>query len=162
MHAGRGASRVQQKWIFPEAHRQFWLLIYTWPVAVTDFQHLDVTYWLASPGLLSLLSYRTKNYQPRDGTTHKAPPPQSLIEKMPYRRISWRHFVNWGSLLCDNFSLCQVDTQSQPVQILRRELDNLPTYQNNTCRLPPKAHGLTSQRPFKNKQTNKQTNKHRL
>jgi hypothetical protein len=30
----------------------------------------DVTYWLASPGLLSLLSYRTHDYQPRDGTTH--------------------------------------------------------------------------------------------
>jgi hypothetical protein len=29
----------------------------------------DVPYWLASPGLLSLLSYRTQDYQPRDGTT---------------------------------------------------------------------------------------------
>jgi hypothetical protein len=29
----------------------------------------DVTYWLASPSLLSLLSYRTQDYQPRDGTT---------------------------------------------------------------------------------------------
>jgi hypothetical protein len=28
----------------------------------------DVLYWLVSPGLLSLLSYRTK---PRDGPTHK-------------------------------------------------------------------------------------------
>jgi hypothetical protein len=27
-------------------------------------------YWLASPGLLNLLSYRTQDYQPRDGTTH--------------------------------------------------------------------------------------------
>jgi hypothetical protein len=27
-------------------------------------------YWLASLGLLSLLSYRTQDYQPRDGTTH--------------------------------------------------------------------------------------------
>jgi hypothetical protein len=33
----------------------------------------DVTYWLASPSLLSLLSYRTQDYQPRDGTTHKGP-----------------------------------------------------------------------------------------
>jgi hypothetical protein len=31
----------------------------------------DITYWLASPGLLSLLSHRTQDYQPRDGTTHK-------------------------------------------------------------------------------------------
>jgi hypothetical protein len=35
----------------------------------------DVTYCLASTGLLSLLSYRTKNYQPRDGPTHKRPFP---------------------------------------------------------------------------------------
>jgi hypothetical protein len=34
-----------------------------------------VSYWLASPGLLSLLSYRTQDYQPRDGTTHKGPSP---------------------------------------------------------------------------------------
>ena len=33
----------------------------------------DVTYWLVSSGLLSLLSYRTQNYQPRDGTTHNGP-----------------------------------------------------------------------------------------
>ena len=35
----------------------------------------DVLYWLASPGLLSLLSYRTQDYQPRDDTTHKGPFP---------------------------------------------------------------------------------------
>jgi hypothetical protein len=33
----------------------------------------DVPYWLASPGLLSLFSYRTQDYQPRDGTTHNGP-----------------------------------------------------------------------------------------
>jgi hypothetical protein len=31
----------------------------------------DVSYWLASPGFLSLLAYRTQDYQPRDGITHK-------------------------------------------------------------------------------------------
>jgi hypothetical protein len=35
----------------------------------------EVLYWLASPGLLSLLSYRTQDYQPRDGTTHKRTSP---------------------------------------------------------------------------------------
>jgi hypothetical protein len=54
----------------------------------------DVPYWLVSSGLLSLLSYRTQDYQPMDGTTHKGPSPLSLIEKMPYSRISWRHFLN--------------------------------------------------------------------
>jgi hypothetical protein len=33
----------------------------------------DLIYWLASSGLLSLLSYRTQDYQPRDGPTHKEP-----------------------------------------------------------------------------------------
>jgi hypothetical protein len=35
----------------------------------------DVLYWLASPDLLSLFSYRTQDYQPRDGPTHKVPFP---------------------------------------------------------------------------------------
>jgi hypothetical protein len=35
----------------------------------------DVPYWLASPGLVSLLSYRTQDYQPRDGPAHKGPFP---------------------------------------------------------------------------------------
>jgi hypothetical protein len=35
----------------------------------------DVLYWLASFGLLSLLSYRTQDSQPRDGPTHKGPFP---------------------------------------------------------------------------------------
>jgi hypothetical protein len=35
----------------------------------------DVPCWLASPGLLSLLSYRTQDYQPRDGPTYKGPFP---------------------------------------------------------------------------------------
>ena len=35
----------------------------------------DVSYWLASErALLSLLSYRIQDYQPRDGPTHKGPP----------------------------------------------------------------------------------------
>jgi hypothetical protein len=41
-------------------------------------------------------------------------PPWSLIEKMPYSWISWRHFLNWSSFLCDNSS-CVKLTQNQPV-----------------------------------------------
>jgi len=41
--------------------------------------------------------------------------PWSLVEKMPYSWVSWRHFLNWGSFLRDNSSLCRVDTQNQPV-----------------------------------------------
>jgi hypothetical protein len=36
-------------------------------------------YWLASPGLLSLLSYRTQDHQARDGTTHNGLGPPHLI-----------------------------------------------------------------------------------
>jgi hypothetical protein len=46
----------------------------------------DVIYWLASPGLLSLLSYRT---HPQGALT-----PGSLNEKMPYSWMAWRHFPN--------------------------------------------------------------------
>jgi hypothetical protein len=52
-----------------------------------------------------------KTTQPRD-----AFPGWSLIEKMLHSWILWRHFPNWSSFLCDNSSLCQVDTQNWPVQ----------------------------------------------
>jgi hypothetical protein len=70
-------------------------------------------YWLASPGMLSLLSYRIKTTSPEMAPPTRGPPP--LIEKMPYSWISWRHFLKGSSFLCDNSSLCQVDTQNQPV-----------------------------------------------
>jgi hypothetical protein len=35
---------------------------------------------------------------------------------MPYSWISWRHFLEGRFFLCDNSSLCQVDTQNRPVQ----------------------------------------------
>ena len=77
----------------------------------------DAAYWLASPGLLRLLSYRTQELQPRDGTIQIEPShPWSLVEKMPYSWILWRSFLKGGSFLCDNSSLWQIDTQNQPVQ----------------------------------------------
>jgi hypothetical protein len=40
----------------------------------------DAAYWLASPGLLSLPSYRIQDYQPRNGITHNGlDPPPPLI-----------------------------------------------------------------------------------
>jgi hypothetical protein len=77
----------------------------------------DVTHWLASPGLLSLFSYRTQDYQPRDGTTHKGPShPWSLIEKMPHSFISWRHFLTWSSFPVMTLAYVKW-TQNQPVQM---------------------------------------------
>jgi hypothetical protein len=42
----------------------------TWRQELMQRPWRDAAYWLASPGLLSLLSYTTQNYQPRDGTAH--------------------------------------------------------------------------------------------
>jgi hypothetical protein len=59
----------------------------------------DAAYWLASPSLLSLLSYRPQDHQPRGGPTHNGlgSPHQSLIKKMPYllacSLILWGHFL---------------------------------------------------------------------
>jgi hypothetical protein len=39
-------------------------------------------YWLAPHGLLSLLSYRTQDHQPRDGPTHNGLGPPSLITNL--------------------------------------------------------------------------------
>jgi hypothetical protein len=36
-------------------------------------------YWLAHHGLLNLLSYRTQDHQPRDGTTYNGLGPPPLI-----------------------------------------------------------------------------------
>jgi hypothetical protein len=42
--------------------------------AGADAEAMERCYWLASPGLLSLLSYRSQDYQPRDGNP---PPPRN-------------------------------------------------------------------------------------
>jgi hypothetical protein len=39
----------------------------------------DAADWLAPPGLLSLLSYRTQDHQPREGATHNELSPPPLI-----------------------------------------------------------------------------------
>ena len=89
------------------------------------FKHTSLhgltAYWLVAHGLFSpLFFYRTQDHQLRDGTTHNGLPhhhPQwSPFGKMPYSCISWNHFLSWGSFLSDDSSLCQVDTQNQPVQ----------------------------------------------
>jgi hypothetical protein len=88
----------------------------TWRQELLQRPWRGAAYWLAFPGLLSLLFYRTQDHQPRDVTTHNRPShPWSLIEKMPYSWISWRPFLTGGFFLCDNSSFCQVDAQNQPV-----------------------------------------------
>jgi hypothetical protein len=76
----------------------------------------DITYWLASSGLLSLVSYRTQDYQPRDGITHKGPPPWSLIEKMPTSGSHGGLSPTEAPFSVITPAVCQLDTQNQPVQ----------------------------------------------
>jgi hypothetical protein len=45
-------------------------------------QWRSAAYWFAPPGLLSLLSYRTQDYQPRDGTTHNGLGPPTLSHSL--------------------------------------------------------------------------------
>ena len=45
----------------------------TWRQELMQRPWRGAAYWLASPGLLNLLSYRTQDHQPRDGTTHSRP-----------------------------------------------------------------------------------------
>jgi hypothetical protein len=73
----------------------------------------DATNWLASPGLLSLLSYRTQDFLPHNGPSY----PWWLIEKMLYSWISWRHFLKGGNFLCDSSSSCGKLTQNQSVHL---------------------------------------------
>ena len=67
----------------------------------------DVTYWLASPGLLSLLSYRIQDYQPRDDHPQGALFPRSLIEKMPHGGTST---TEAPFSVITPACVCQVDT----------------------------------------------------
>ena len=49
----------------------------TWRQELMQKPWRGAAYWLALHGLLSLLSYRTQDHQPRDGPTHNGlgPPP---------------------------------------------------------------------------------------
>jgi hypothetical protein len=42
----------------------------TWRQELMQRPWRYITYWLNSPGLLSLPSYRNQDYQPKDDTTH--------------------------------------------------------------------------------------------
>jgi len=77
-------------------------------------------------GLLSLLSYRTQDLQPRDGSTHNgltpptmggALPDQSIMKKMLYRLahslILCKQVLSYGSPFSGDSSLCQVGKTSE-------------------------------------------------
>ena len=73
---------------------------------------LTCFFWLAQ---LALLLKQYIRIPAHSWKYPQAPPPwSSLIEKMLHSWMSWRHFPSWNSFLCDNFSLCQIDTTISP------------------------------------------------
>jgi len=84
-----------------------------WKQELMQRPRRDVTYWLASPGLLSLLSYRTEDYQPRDGTTHNGlGPPQLITNWENALQLSlMKPFLQLRLLFYDNSSLLSWHTK---------------------------------------------------
>jgi hypothetical protein len=72
-------------------------------------------YWLAPLACSAwfLIEPKTTSARMAPPTMSWVLPSRSLIEKIPYSWISWRHFLNWGSFLSVDSSLCQVDLQNQ-------------------------------------------------
>lgn len=83
----------------------------------------DASYCLASHGLLILLSCRLQDHHYPQWTWTL--PHWSLIEKIIYSRVSWRHFLN-QDFLCDDSSLCQVDTN--PASIISKTVSSIFFY----------------------------------
>ena len=56
---------------------------------------------------------------------------QSLVKKMPYIQILWRHFLSVGSLFSDDSSLCQVDIKlASTIRIFQNYTEHLWSYVN--------------------------------
>jgi hypothetical protein len=59
-------------------------------------------------GLLPLACSACSLIEPKISSPEMVPPTRGLspliTEKMPYSWISWKHFLNWSSFLCDNSS----------------------------------------------------------
>ena len=72
----------------------------TWRQALMQRPWRDAAYWLVLHGLLSLLSYRIQDYQPRVAlptTMDWALPYQQIIKKIYRLACSWilrKHFLN--------------------------------------------------------------------
>jgi hypothetical protein len=56
----------------------------------------SAAYWLTPHGLLSLLSYKTQDYQPKGNTTHNGTP-LTIIKRMPYR-LAYSLVMHWHFL----------------------------------------------------------------
>jgi hypothetical protein len=66
-------------------------------------------------GLLPLACSACSLIESKTTSPEMVPPTRGssplITKRMPHSWISWRHFPNWSSFLCDKSSLCQVDTK---------------------------------------------------
>jgi hypothetical protein len=79
----------------------------TWRQELMQRPWKGAAYWLASPGLLSLLSCRTQGHQPRDGITHNqwmALPPLITNWENALQLDLMEAFPQERPFLCDNSS----------------------------------------------------------
>lgn len=81
-----------------------------WRLELIQKSWRSTTYWLAHPGFLSLLPYSTLYHQARvvPPTVSWILPHQSSDQNTHYS-FAHRPFLNWGSLLQKDSSLCWVD-----------------------------------------------------
>lgn len=81
-----------------------------WRLELIQKSWRSTTYWLAHPGFLSLLPYSTLYHQARvvPPTVSWVLPHQSSDQNTHYS-FAHRPFLNWGSLLQKDSSLCWVD-----------------------------------------------------
>jgi hypothetical protein len=71
----------------------------TWRQELMQWPWRGAAYWLASPGLLSLLSHRTQDYEPRDGTTHNGPSPHLITNRENALQLDLMEAFPQGRLL---------------------------------------------------------------
>jgi len=84
-------------------------------------------YWLASPGLPSLFSYRTQDHQPRDTITHHEWDPLPIIMNWEnaLQGISWKHCFQlrfiplWRFQLVPTWCTKPARTAPEPSQMVR-------------------------------------------
>jgi hypothetical protein len=88
-----------------------------------NIESMEECCWLDSCDLLWLISYITQDDQLSPGTTHI----NHWCKKkknLTYSPILWMHFLNWGLLLSDDFSLCQVSIKLSSTISIRTGLHN--------------------------------------
>lgn len=78
----------------------------TRPATVQRTRRQSGDFTAPQQGCCAVLRYSTQDHQCRGSSRCRAGAPhrQSLIKKILYISISWRHFLNQGSLLSDNSS----------------------------------------------------------